>query len=176
METSVIFSGFGGQGILFMGKFFAYYGLLSGCEVSWIPSYGAEMRGGAANCGVRVSKTPIGSPVVDAPDTLVCMSLAALNKYENMLTPGGSLFVDNSTFTQKSTRDDVTAHYAAASLTADENGIKALANMVMMGKILAVKDLYDKDLVYETMKKTVPERKKDLFDSNIFAIELGGKL
>jgi len=175
METSVIFSGFGGQGILFMGKFFAYFGLLSGYEVSWIPSYGAEMRGGAANCGVRVSKAPIGSPVVDKPDTLVCMSLAALNKYENMLEPGGMLFVDNSTFTQKSSRD-VTAHYAAASLTADENGIKALANMVMMGKILAVKNLYDKDLVYETMRKTVPERKKDLFDSNIFAIELGGKL
>ena len=173
METSVLFSGFGGQGILFMGKFFAYYGLLSGCEVSWIPSYGAEMRGGTANCGVRVSRSPIGSPVVDRPDTLVCMNLPSFDKYNETLAPGGLLFVDNTTFDKNFDRGDVTAHFIAASKVADDNGVGNLSNMVMMGKILAVKGIYDERLVSEVMKKTVSARRKDMFDANLKAIELG---
>jgi len=176
METSVLFSGFGGQGILFMGKFFAYYGLLSGCEVSWMPSYGAEMRGGTANCGVRVSKSPIGSPAVDKPDTLVCMNFPSFEKYKNSLVPGGLMFVDNTTFNKDTGRGDVTAYLLAASKVADDNGVGSLANMVMMGKILTVKGIYDNALINEVMKKTVSARRKDMFDSNIKAIALGREL
>jgi len=176
METSVLFSGFGGQGILFMGKFFSYYGLLNGYEVSWMPSYGAEMRGGTANCGVRISKTQIGSPVVANPDILVCMSLQTLTKYGGRIKPGGEMFADNTAFTQRSDRTDITAYYLPATKTADENGISALANMIMMGKILTVKNIYDPETVKEAMKRTVPERRKDMFEANIRAIEIGTKL
>jgi len=173
METSVLFSGFGGQGILFMGKFFAYYGMLNGYEVSWIPSYGAEMRGGTANCAVRVSKETIGSPVVAHPDLLVCMNKPSLDKYEKNLLAGGALFIDNSVFNEQSGRDDVSVYYAAAARTADLNGMPALANMVMMGKILTVKNIYDDSTVRQAMEKTVPARRKEMFDMNIRAIEMG---
>jgi len=173
LEKTFLFSGFGGQGILFMGKFLSYYGMLGGHEVSWIPSYGAEMRGGTASCGVRVSKGMIGSPVVTDPDILVCMNLPSLDKFEMTLKPGGCLFIDSSLASRNSVRDDAKVYYVPATKISDENGIGALANMVMTGKILEELKIYEYDLVYESMKKTVPERKNDLFESNMRAIEIG---
>ena len=97
MKTcQILFAGFGGQGILFAGKFLAYKGLLAGKQVSWLPSYGPEMRGGTANCSVIVSDAPIGSPIVDRPDVLVVMNAPSLDKYEDAVVPGGKIFVDSA--------------------------------------------------------------------------------
>jgi len=173
MEKSFLFSGFGGQGILFMGKFISYYGMLGGHEVSWIPSYGAEMRGGTASCGVRVSRGPIGSPAVVHPDILVCMNLPSLDKFEMTAKPGGCLFVDSSLANRKSKRDDITVCYVPAAKMAGDNDLSGLANMVMMGKIIASALDYDENLIMESMRKTVPERRKEMFSANLRAIELG---
>jgi len=176
VEKSFLFGGFGGQGILFMGKFLSYYGMLGGHEVSWIPSYGAEMRGGTASCGVCVSTAPVGSPVVASPDILVCMNLPSLDKFEADLKNGGRLFVDSSLAERESSRADVTAHYVPAAKVAADSGLDGLANMIMMGAVMEAERFYDRELVYEAMKKTVPERKKDLFGANIKAIETGRSL
>mgnify|MGYP002583606112 FL=1 len=95
-----LFSGFGGQGILFAGKFMAYKGLTEGKQVSWLPSYGPEMRGGTASCGVIVGDTPVGSPIVSKPDILIAMNLPSLDKYESAVVPGGKIFYDSSLITR----------------------------------------------------------------------------
>ena len=105
--TNILFAGFGGQGILFAGKFVAYKGLLEGKHISWLPSYGPEMRGGTANCSVIVSEDPIGSPIVSKPDVLVAMNLPSLDKYENEVVPGGKIFVDSTLIERKVNRTDV---------------------------------------------------------------------
>ena len=94
--TQYLFAGFGGQGILFSGKFLAYKGLMAGKNVSWLPSYGPEMRGGTASCSVVLSETPIGSPIVSNPDVLIAMNLPSLDRYENSVAPGGTIFVDST--------------------------------------------------------------------------------
>ena len=103
----MLFAGFGGQGILFAGKFLAYKGLIEGKQVSWLPSYGPEMRGGTANCSVIISDEPIGSPIVDKPDVLVAMNLPSLEKYENEVVSGGKIFVDSTMIDKKVDRTDV---------------------------------------------------------------------
>jgi len=173
MEKSFLFSGFGGQGILFMGKFISYYGMLGGHEVSWIPSYGAEMRGGTASCGVCISEGPIGSPVVASPDVLVCMNLPSLDKFEKDLKGGGLLFIDSSLAERGASRDDIVSYRVPATKAADDNGMKNLANMIMIGRMMAELGYYDPELAREAMKKTVPERKRDLFDMNLRALETG---
>ena len=108
MKTSnILFAGFGGQGILFAGKFLAYKGLLDGKQVSWLPSYGPEMRGGTANCSVIVSEDPIGSPIVGTPDVLVVMNAPSLDKYESAVAPGGKIFIDSTMIERKVERTDV---------------------------------------------------------------------
>ena len=173
MDLSVLFCGFGGQGILFMGKFLAYFGMISGKEVTWIPSYGAEMRGGTANCGVVISDGLIGSPVVANPDILVAMSLPSLLTREQRVKTGGSIFIESSLISRETERKDITAYHVPATKIADENNMKILANMVMIGNFLTQQGLYDKELIREAMTRTVPERKKNLLDFNLKAIELG---
>ena len=107
----MLFAGFGGQGILFAGKFLAYKGLIEGKQVSWLPSYGPEMRGGTANCSVIISDEPIGSPIVDKPDVLVAMNLPSLEKYENEVVSGGKIFVDSTMIDKKVDRTDVDVYY-----------------------------------------------------------------
>ena len=94
--TQILFAGFGGQGILFSGKFLAYKGLMEDLQVSWLPSYGPEMRGGTANCNVILSETPVGSPIITTPDVLVAMNLPSLQKYVNTVAPGGQIYVDSA--------------------------------------------------------------------------------
>ena len=105
--TKYLFAGFGGQGILFSGKFLAYKGLIENKHVSWLPSYGPEMRGGTANCSVTVSDEPVGSPIVDVPDVLIAMNLPSLDKYESAVAKGGKIFVDSTLIERKVARDDV---------------------------------------------------------------------
>jgi len=101
MTTEYLLAGFGGQGILFAGKFLAYAGLMEGKNVSWMPSYGPEMRGGTANCSVIISDNEVGSPVADNPDVLLAMNLPSLDKFENAVKPGGTIFIDSSLINRK---------------------------------------------------------------------------
>ncbi len=169
----MLIAGFGGQGILFSGKFLVYVGMLQGKEVSWLPSYGPEMRGGTANCSVIISDAPVGSPIVATPDQLVVMNLPSLDKYEDALKPGGLLFVDSSLITRPTTRTDITAHYIPATQLADEHALGGLANMVMLGKIIRETALCRREDISSAMAKVVPERKRDLFDKNLQAVQIG---
>ena len=125
MTHSFLIAGFGGQGVLFAGKFLVNKGMLEGKEVSWLPSYGPEMRGGTANCSVIVSGEPVGSPIVDHPDVLMVMNLPSLDKYENAVQPGGMIFVDSTLVERKVLRDDVKTFYVPATGIAAANSATA---------------------------------------------------
>jgi 2-oxoglutarate ferredoxin oxidoreductase subunit gamma len=169
----ILLAGFGGQGILFAGKFLAYTGIMNGMEVSWLPSYGPEMRGGTASCSVILSEEPIGSPIVLKPDVLIAMNLPSLDKFESTVVPGGSLFIDSSLIERKSTRDDADVFYIPSTKLASDNEMDGLANMIMIGKVIKEAIKCDQSVILEAMKKTVPERKKALFDKNMSAVALG---
>ena len=172
-QKQFLFSGFGGQGILFAGKFLAYKGLTEGKEVSWLPSYGPEMRGGTASCGVIISDEPVGSPIVSNPDVLVAMNLPSLDKYESAVAPGGIIFADSTLIERKVQRDDVTVYYIPATKMAGENGIPTLANMIIVGKLLAVLGGADEEGIANTLHKVISARKADLYDANRKAMQLG---
>ena len=176
MTTQVLLAGFGGQGILFAGKFLAYAGLLEGRQVSWLPSYGPEMRGGTANCSVVISDEPIGSPVVLAPDILVAMNLPSYTRFEPDIKPGGMLFADSSLIDVECAREDVHAFYAPATQLASDEGLDGLANMIMVGKLLAEAPLLLSETLEAAMRKTVPPRKAALLEQNLKAIALGQSL
>ena len=135
MTHQFLIAGFGGQGLLFAGKFIVNKGMLEGREVTWLPSYGPEMRGGTANCSVIVSDDPVGSPIVDHPDVLMVMNRPSLDKYEAAVQPGGMIFVDSTLIDRKVERADVTTFYVPATAMASESGITTLANMILTGKI-----------------------------------------
>ena len=173
---NVLYAGFGGQGILFAGKFLAYAGLLDEKNVSWLPSYGPEMRGGTANCSVIISDDPIGSPIVDKPDVLVAMNLPSLDKYENEVRPGGKIFVDSSLIERKVNRTDVDVYYVPSTQLASENNIPTLANMIISGKLMKEVDGLSLDNLDAVLGKIVSARHQDKLASNIAAIQLGYNL
>ena len=173
MAHQYVFAGFGGQGILFAGKLLAYKGLTEDKQVSWLPSYGPEMRGGTANCSVIISDIPVGSPIVTAPDVLVAMNLPSLKKYENDVVSGGIIIVDSALIAEKVARDDVTTYYVPATKMANDEGFSTLANMILMGKLMKVCENIGFDGTEETIKKVVPPRKADLIDVNLKALKTG---
>ena len=168
-----LFSGFGGQGILFAGKFLAYKGLTEDKEVSWLPSYGPEMRGGTASCSVIVGDEPVGSPIVSCPDVLIAMNLPSLDRYENAVAPGGMIFLDSSLITRKVNRDDVRVFAVPATTLASENGFPTLANMILVGKLMKELGEFRKDSVDAALAKIVSARHADLLQVNYRALELG---
>lgn len=170
---NVLFAGFGGQGILFAGKVMAYAGLIDGKEISWLPSYGPEMRGGTANCSVVLSSQPIGSPLVVNPDVLVAMNLPSLHKFVNEVAPGGIILVDSSMIEDKVERTDVTVHYIPATAIAEENGLKGLANIVLLGKLFEETEFTTKEALSASILKCVPKTKEAMIAANERAIELG---
>lgn len=172
-QTQYLFSGFGGQGILFAGKFLAYKGLMEERQVSWLPSYGPEMRGGTASCSVILSDEAVGSPIVTRPDVLVAMNLPSLDKFEDSVAPGGIILVDSTLVERKVSRTDVTAYYIPATKMAGDNGLGNLANMIIVGKLLAVTGQYDPDSITGTLSKVVSARKANLLDTNRTALKLG---
>ena len=121
--TQILIAGFGGQGILFAGKFLADKGLLEDLQVSWLPSYGPEMRGGTANCNVILSEEPVGSPIVTSPDVLIAMNLPSLQKYVDAVVPGGQIYVDSTLIAEKVERTDVEVYYIPATAMANEAGV-----------------------------------------------------
>jgi len=171
--TQFLFAGFGGQGILFSGKFLAYKGLTENKQVSWLPSYGPEMRGGTASCSVIISDTPVGSPIVSKPDVLVAMNLPSLDKYENSVVPGGMIFVDSTLIERKVNRTDVTVYYIPATGLANENGMPTLANMIIVGKVMAALDEFNAEGINAALGKVISARHADMLDFNLKALNLG---
>ncbi|MDR1463699.1 MAG: 2-oxoacid:acceptor oxidoreductase family protein [Oscillospiraceae bacterium] len=173
MTTQILWAGFGGQGALFAGQFLANAGLIRGQQVSWLPSYGPEMRGGTANCSVILSDDAIGSPIVLQPDVLVCMNLPSFLRFGACVRPGGKLFVDSSLVEERSSRADIAAYYIPAAQLASDEGMAGLANMIFVGKVIAATGLFDEETVTAAMHKAIHARKQHLLEMNLRAVELG---
>ena len=172
-DHEIVIAGFGGQGLLFTGKVLAHAGLIEGRELSWLPSYGPEMRGGTANCNVILSDTPVGSPIVQHPNVLIVMNTPSLDKYESAVVPGGKIFVDSTLITRKVERDDVEVFYIPATQMATDMGYHGLANMILLGAVLRETNCIADATVDDALHHVIPARKANLFDANKSAIEAG---
>ena len=171
--TQILIAGFGGQGILFSGKFLAYKGLTEDLQVSWLPSYGPEMRGGTANCNVILSELPVGSPIITVPDVLVAMNLPSLQKYVNTVVKGGQIYVDSSLIDVKVERDDVEVFYIPATQMAKDEGIGTLANMIIVGHLLENHPELSFEGTDAVVDSLVPPKKAALKELNMKALNLG---
>jgi len=177
LNTSIIIAGFGGQGILFTGKVLAYAGMVEGINVSHLPSYGPEMRGGTANCTVCLCDDPVPSPLVTRPDMIVVMNQPSYDKFKNSVKIGGKVFIDNSLISDYAeTTDGIDTFAIPATELAREKGLNGLANMIMLGKILKETDLFSIEEIEAGLKKAVPEKKAHLIPSKIEAVKLGMSL
>ena len=173
MTHQFLIAGFGGQGLLFAGKFMVNKGMLEGREVTWLPSYGPEMRGGTANCSVIISDDPVGSPIVDHPDILMVMNRPSLDKYEAAVQPGGMIFVDSTLIDRKVERTDVTTFYVPATAMASESGITTLANMILTGKILKELGQFDEAGVENALRRVVSAKHPEMYEVNLKALTMG---
>ena len=171
--TQILIAGFGGQGILFAGKFLAYKGLMEGKQLSWLPSYGPEMRGGTANCNVILSDDPVGSPIITEPDVLIAMNLPSLQKYVDTVVPGGQIYVDSALIDAKVERTDVQVFYIPATQMAKDAGIASLANMIIVGHLLQNHPELDFAGTEEVVNKLVPPKKAALVELNMKALTMG---
>ena len=171
--TQILIAGFGGQGVLFTGKCIAYKGLDEGKQLSWLPSYGPEMRGGTANCSVIISDTPVGSPIVSTPDVLTAMNLPSLDKYEDATVSGGKIFVDSTLIDRKVKRTDVDAYYIPATKLANDAGFPYLANMIMMGKMIKEAKMVSMDGMKEALSHVISAKRAEMLEINLKAIEIG---
>ena len=171
--TSILLAGFGGQGVLFAGKFLAYKGLMEDLQVSWLPSYGPEMRGGTANCSVVLSDTPVGSPIISNPDVLIAMNLPSLQKYVDAVVPGGQIYLDSALITEKVERTDVEVFYIPASQMARDENIATLANMIIVGHLLQNNPELSFEGTESVVSKLVPAKKAALVELNMKALTMG---
>ena len=171
--TQILIAGFGGQGILFAGKFLAYKGLMEDLQVSWLPSYGPEMRGGTANCNVILSDTPVGSPIVTQPDVLIAMNLPSLQKYVDTVVPGGQIYVDSALIDEKVERTDVEVFYIPATQMAKDNNIASLANMIIVGHLLENNPQLSFNGTDAVVASLVPPKKAALVALNMKALQMG---
>lgn len=176
MQKEFIISGFGGQGILFIGKLLAYTGMKNNYQVSWLPSYGPEMRGGTASCNVIISDDAIGSPLVTEATEVIAMNSPSFVKFEQSVAPGGTLYYDSSLVSPNPTRTDITYIGVEATKLATEMGMGKLANMFLIGKVLKESQVFEMDVIFEALKGLVPAKKPELYDLNKKAIEAGANL
>ena len=168
-----IFAGFGGQGVLLMGQLLAAAGMKEGKNTSWIPSYGPEMRGGTANCSVMLSDDEIDSPLVTRPTPLIVMNRPSLEKFEDSVVPGGSIFVNSSMIDLKVQRTDVNAYYVPCNEIATELGNNKVANMIMLGAYIGKSKCVDIESVLEALLEKLGERKAKLIPLNREALKRG---
>ena len=175
MTEEIIIAGFGGQGVLSMGKILAYSGVMQNKEVSWMPSYGPEMRGGTANCSVILSDTPVGSPIVSNPDVLFAMNLPSLEKYVDAVRPGGTIILDSTLIDEKVARTDVKVFYIPATKMANEIGAPTLANMIMVGKMIKETGAVKYDNLEVGLKKVIPAKHADMLETNLKAMKIGAE-
>ena len=169
----IIIAGFGGQGVLSMGMLLTYAGMLEGKQVTWLPSYGPEMRGGTANCNVILSDQEIGSPIVINATTVVAMNRPSLDKFENSVVPGGNLFINSSLIHEKASRTDIDVIYVPANTLAAELKNEKVANMVMLGAYLAKTKVLDPESVLESLPKVLGESKAKFIPMNREALAKG---
>lgn len=166
-------AGFGGQGVMLMGQLLTYAGMFDGKQVSWMPSYGPEMRGGTANCTVIISDEEVGSPVVTSPDVVIALNLPSLDKFEHLVKPGGILIYNSSLITRSPMRTDIRVIAVAANDIAAELGNPRVANMVALGALLEATDLISETSLEQAMKKVLPAHRQDMLSVNIQAITRG---
>lgn len=176
MKEEIIIAGFGGQGVLSMGKILAYAGVMHGKEVSWYPSYGPEMRGGTANVTVVLSDQRISSPVVHEFDTAIILNQQSLDKFEKDVKQGGMLIYDPNGITNPPSRTDIEIYTIRATETAAEIGNIKVFNMIVLGAYLKLKPVVTIDNVVEALRKSLPERAHSLIPANEEAIKHGMKL
>lgn len=173
MQKEVIISGFGGQGVLFAGQLLTYAAMDQGLEVTWIPSYGPEMRGGTANCTVVISDEEIGSPLVRNPKAAIVMNRPSLDKYEPLVSPGGVLVVNTSMVDREPTRTDIKVLLVPGNEIAERIADRRMTNMVLLGSLLANLDLLSKDALVKALQEHIPARRQNLVAANIQAITEG---
>lgn len=175
METSIIISGFGGQGALFAGQVLAYAAMESGKEVTWIPSYGPEMRGGTAHCTVMIGDELIGAPLVRNPQCVIAMNLPSVDKYEPLVKAGGLLLYDSTLVKRGMRRNDVGSVAVPAHDIALRCGSHQLVNIVMIGALLARCPLVELTAVEQALRAHLPDRHADLLRPNIIALHAGAE-
>ncbi|MGD8823212.1 MAG: 2-oxoacid:acceptor oxidoreductase family protein, partial [Anaerolineales bacterium] len=176
MQTEILISGFGGQGVLFAGQLLAYAGLDYDMHVTWIPSYGPEMRGGTAHCTTILSDEAIGSPEVRNPKAVMVMNLPSLDKYEDLVKEGGILVVNTSLVDRIPERKDITVILIPANEIAEEMGDRRLANMVMTGALMQKLGTLTLDQLAESLDKHIPSHRRNLLEANIKAMNRGAEL
>jgi 2-oxoglutarate ferredoxin oxidoreductase subunit gamma len=176
MTHDILFAGFGGQGVLSMGMTLAYAGMVEGKEVSWMPSYGPEMRGGTANCIVILSDHQISSPILSRFDSVVALNQPSLDKFEKAVKPGGLLIYDSTSIIRQPTRTDVTVVAVPASQAAVEMKNTKVMNMIVLGAFLELRSLVPLESVLEALRHVLPERHHHLIPLNQQALERGQEL
>jgi 2-oxoglutarate ferredoxin oxidoreductase subunit gamma len=175
-DLTLLLAGFGGQGLLFAGKVAAYAGLIDGKEISWLPSYGPEMRGGTANCSVTISEEPIGSPLILNPHALIVMNRPSYDKFIDTAANGAVVLVDSSMIDKKTERTDVTVFYVPATGLAEESGMKGLANIILLGKLLKETGFTSLVSIDKALTKCVSSKHGDLLEQNRKAFRIGMEL
>ena len=176
MKETVTIAGFGGQGVLSMGKILAYAGVVQGYDVSWMPSYGPEMRGGTANVTVILSDHPVSSPIAHSYDTAIILNQQSMNKFEPMVRPGGVLIYDTNGISHHPTRTDIEIYTIDATEEAARRGMIRVFNSMVLGGYLKVRPVATMESVVEGLKKSLPERTHRLIPANEAAIRTGGEL
>ena len=173
MQTSIIIAGFGGQGVLFAGQLLAYAGMDAGLHVTWIPSYGPEMRGGTANCTVVIGDDPIGAPIVSQPDVAVVLNPPSFEKYEPLVKSGGLLVVNSAIVDRQSARGDIEAVYVPANTIAEEAGSTKMLNMAAVGALLARRPVLNLQDVARALREHLPQSKHHLLAANMDVLQAG---
>ncbi len=171
--SQLLIAGFGGQGVQFCGKFLAHVGIKEGREVSYLSSYGPEVRGGTSNCSVIISDEPVGSPIVTDPEILVALNLPSLDKFEPRVVEGGAIFVDSSLIERKVERTDTDAFYLPATQMASDADLTGFANMIMLGYLVRKSGVVSYQTVIDTVTEMVAGKKPGLLEKNLKALDLG---
>lgn len=175
MQTEIVIAGFGGQGVLFAGQVLAYAAMDSGKEVTWIPSYGPEMRGGTANCTVVIADEEIGSPIVRHPQAVIAMNQPSLEKYESLVVENGILIINSSLIEQAVERTDLRVVEIPANEIAESLGERRMTNMVVVGALLSEVPVLTIESIEKTLQDHLPERHKDLLPLNYRALRAGAE-
>ena len=173
MTHDILLAGFGGQGILFAGKILAYSGLMDNKEVSWLPSYGPEMRGGTCNCSVCISDNEVASPLVNEPEILIAMNTPSLEKFVNSVKPGGTIVVDSTMVDATVERTDVNTFYIPATQLATDNELPGGANIILLGKVFKETGIVSAETFKKAIEKVVPAKKAALAANNLKAVQIG---
>ncbi len=176
MTEEIIIAGFGGQGVLSMGKILAYSGVMQNKEVSWMPSYGPEMRGGTANVTVIISDERISSPILNSYDTAIILNQQSMDKFEKSVKPGGLLIYDPNGITRHPVRKDISIYSIAAADEASKIGLSKVFNMIVLGGFLSLKPLVNPENIHKGLEKSLPARHHKLIPENEKAIGLGKEL